>query len=310
MEVNVTRCRRRGLLALVIATFASDAMSVEPVPLAISNPGFEADFVSEGCFEVLLPTAWPVYDPSSILDGGGNSVGGLNLPPGSVFFPAGAPQGDHAALVFLSSTIGAGPAGLSQMLSDTLQANTTYTLSVQVGNIASGIGPPPCDVFGFFDLDGFPGYQVQLLAGGVVIAEDDNSLAAAIPEGEFQLSTIQVTVGDTHPQLGDTLEIRLINLNVADTPGDPGIEVDFDDVRLVAQPACAALDGDFDTDCDVDLDDHAIFVACLNGPDVNTPPPGCTQEQFDLADLEFDQDVDLHDFKFFLDAVTANHPTP
>jgi len=231
-------------------------MSVEPVSLAISNPGFEADLVSEGCFEGLLPTGWPVYDPNGILDGVWNAVGGLNLPPGSVWFPGGAPEGDHVALVFLSTAIGAGPAGLTQVLGDTLQADTTYTLSVQVGNIASGIGPPPCDVFGFFDLNGFPGYQVQLLASGVVIAEDDNSLAGTIPEGEFRLSTIQVTVGITHPQLGDTLEIRLINLNVADTPGDPGIEVDFDDVRLVAQPACAALDGDFDTDCDVDLDDH------------------------------------------------------
>ena len=91
MKVNVTRCRRRGLLALLVAVFASDAMSNEPVPLAISNPGFEADAVSEGCFEVLFPTAWPVYDPNGILNGGGNSVGGLNLPPGSVFFPAGAP---------------------------------------------------------------------------------------------------------------------------------------------------------------------------------------------------------------------------
>ncbi|MCH8147732.1 MAG: hypothetical protein IH987_07005 [Planctomycetes bacterium] len=271
-------------------------MSIEPVPLAISNPGFEADFVSEGCFEVLFPAAWPVYDPNGILNGGGNSVGGLNLPPGSVFFPAGAPQGDHAALVFLSSTIGAGPAGLTQVLGDTLQADTTYTLTVQVGNIASGIGPPPCDVFGFFDLDGFPGYQVQLLAGGVVIAEDDNSLAATIPEGEFRLSTIQVSVGNTHPQLGDPLEIRLINLNVADTPGDPGIEVDFDDVRLVAQPACAAVDGDFDTDCDVDLDDFGQFRLCVGGPNQRPSkscPPGVD------ADLDGDLHVDLIDYAIF-----------
>lgn len=68
------------------------------------------------------------------------------------------------------------------------------------------------------------------------------------------------------------------------------------------------IHGDLDGDRDVDLDDHAIFVACLNGPDVSTLPLRCTQEQFDLADLEVDQDVDLHDFKFFLDAVTANNP--
>ena len=38
----------------------------------------------------------------------------------------------------------------------------------------------------FFDLSGFPGYAVQLLAGGVVVAEDHNTLAGSIPEGEFR----------------------------------------------------------------------------------------------------------------------------
>ena len=69
------------------------------------------------------------------------------------------------------------------------------------------------------------------------------------------------------------------------------------------------IHGDLDGDADVDLDDEAIFAACLNGPNVSTPPLRCTQEQFDLADLEVDRDVDLHDFKFFLDAVTANYTT-
>ena len=303
MGINTTRFRPPGLLAVVIAAFASDAMAVEPVPLAITNPGFEADEVSKGCFEGLLPTAWPVYDPNGILDGVGDAVGGLNLPPGSVWFPAGAPEGNHVALVFLSTDIGEGPAGLTQVLGDTLQADTIYTLSVQVGNIASGTGPPPCDVFGFFDLDGFPGYQVQLLAGGVVIAEDDNSLAGTIPEGEFRLSTTELTVGKTHPQLGDTLEIRLINLNVAESPRNPGIEVDFDDVNLVAQPVGAALDGDFDADCDVDLDDFVQFILCLAGPD--QPPSKSCPPTID-ADLDGDLDVDLFDYSVFSASFTAD----
>ena len=76
-------------------------------------------------------------------------------------------------------------------------------------------------------------------------------------------------------------------------------------VHLLTRP----LSGDLDGDLDLDLDDHAIFAACLNGPNVNTPPLGCTQEQFDLADLHGDRDVDLRDFEFFVDAVTANYPT-
>ncbi|MCP4246217.1 MAG: hypothetical protein GY778_04130 [bacterium] len=56
------------------------------------------------------------------------------------------------------------------------------------------------------------------------------------------------------------------------------------------------VDSDFDCDGDVQLDDHAVVAACSNGPDVSTPPPGCTQDEFELADLRGDNDVDLDDF--------------
>ena len=121
---------------------------------------------------------------------------------GSIFFPGGAPEGDHAALVFLLTSTGQGAAGFTQTLDDTLQANTTYTLSVQVGDIASGVGPPPCDAAGFFNLDGFPGYQVQLLAGGEIIAEDDNALAGVLDDGEFMLSTSVGVVGGSPSTTG------------------------------------------------------------------------------------------------------------
>ena len=62
------------------------------------------------------------------------------------------------------------------------------------------------------------------------------------------------------------------------------------------------MPGDFDGDGDVDLDDYAVFAACLNGPEVSTPPAGCTPEEFDLADLLGDNDVDLGDFGEFCQA--------
>ncbi|MCP4246695.1 MAG: hypothetical protein GY778_06570 [bacterium] len=65
---------------------------------------------------------------------------------------------------------------------------------------------------------------------------------------------------------------------------------------------CDPDPGDFDGDGDVDLDDHAVFADCLSGPDVSTPPPGCTQEEFDLADMQGDNDVDLFDFGQFCEA--------
>lgn len=201
----------------------------------IVNPGFEADFVDPGCFTVVQPAGWTVYDPGGIQ--GGNDVVGVLDPTGSKFFPGGAPEGIRVALTFLAEQVGQSPMGLTQVLTETLQPNTTYVLTVQVGDIESGTGARPCDVFGFFDLDGFPGYQVQLLAGGVVIAQDDNTLAATLQDGQFALSTVQAVIGGAHPQLGQPLEIRLINLNIPGTAEAPGIEVDFDDVMLTATPA-------------------------------------------------------------------------
>ncbi len=60
-----------------------------------------------------------------------------------------------------------------------------------------------------------------------------------------------------------------------------------------------AVPGDFDFDGTVNLADHAVFAACLSGPDVTTPPPGCSPAQFDVADLDNDDDVDTNDFAAF-----------
>jgi hypothetical protein len=112
-----------------------------------------------------------------------------------------------------------------------LQANTRYTLEVEIGNIASGTALNGQ----FFNLDGFPGYRVDLLAGGVVIASDNNSLAGNILEGEWGTSLLSFETNSSHLQLGQTLGIRLVNLNVVD-PSAPfaDLEVDFDHVRLSA----------------------------------------------------------------------------
>jgi hypothetical protein len=257
------------------------AASVSPaagVPIAIVNSGFETDPVSEGCFAVFTPFGWQPYDPFDLLNGGNNSIGVLDCTDW-IFFPDGAPEGVQVALTFLAATIGAGPAGLSQVLADVLEASTIYRLTVQVGNIASGTGPPPCDQFGFFDLDGFPGYRVELLAGGVVIAADDNSLAGVLGEGEFGPTAIRAAIPATHAQLGQPLEIRLINLNEAETPEDPGIEVDFDDVALEATPVGPA--------------ELLELAQCLSGPDAaSTCDPGFAAA-FDFDD---DGDLDLADF--------------
>ncbi len=50
--------------------------------------------------------------------------------------------------------------------------------------------------------------------------------------------------------------------------------------------------GDYDVDGDVDGDDFAQFEVYLTGPDQGPPAPGG-----DLFDFDFDDDIDLHDFR-------------
>lgn len=57
--------------------------------------------------------------------------------------------------------------------------------------------------------------------------------------------------------------------------------------------------GGIDLDCDVDIDDLIAFANCMSGPQVLTPPPGCTPEQFARADADQDGDADMADFLRF-----------
>jgi hypothetical protein len=68
---------------------------------------------------------------------------------------------------------------------------------------------------------------VELLAGGEVLAADDNTLCIA--EGTFGTSTVTYNSTAHDPLSGEALEIRLINLLEG-----PGFEVSFDNVRLTA----------------------------------------------------------------------------
>ncbi len=169
---------------------------------------------------------------------------GTLRPTAPTFFNNGAPDGQRVAIAFnYFGSGGLGEYGLQQTLLATLQPNTAYSLQVEIGNIASGTSLDNT----FFPLGGFPGYRVDLLAGGSVIASDNNTLASAIAEGAFATSTIQFSTGATHTRLGQPLAIRLVNLNQID-PLFPNsdLEVDFDLVRLsaissVPEPGCAWL---------------------------------------------------------------------
>lgn len=250
---------RRTIVASAVLALAC-AADARP-PIAIVNHGFEADTASPNLFSLVLPQGWTLHDPFSIHDFANDTVGVLN-PTGGTNFSAGAPEGTNVALIYLGQDSGGGEVGLQQTLSQTLTANTRYTLRVLVGNIASGVNAPPFNFF--FNLEGFPGYRVDLLAGENAIASDENTLANQIPEGEFRESVLSIDVDATHEHLGQPLTIRLVNLNMLGTPQAPGIEVDFDDVRLDAQTIPPPCPGDADNDGAVTFADITAVLANFN----------------------------------------------
>lgn len=215
-------------LRLLIAAlvFALAAAKSQAVSLTVTNPGFE-NITGQTVFNEFTfgtPTGWSLYNPFNIVNQSTVYTGTLQ-PNGVQFFPVPAPQGSRIAIFYNSGSKGAGVYGFQQTLADTLQANTQYTLTVQVGNIASGTSQNNT----FYDLSNFPGYRVDLLANGVPIVSDINSLS--IGEGAWATSTVTFTTGPTVTP-SQNLGIRISNLNA--TNGTPDNEVDFDDVQLTA----------------------------------------------------------------------------
>lgn len=203
--------------------------------VSVLNAGFE-DTTGQTTFNEFtfgVSAGWNVYDPSNIT-GNPNVYIGTLQPNGTEFFPVLAPEGNRVAILFNSAQKGAGEYGISQTLTTSIVANTQYTLTVRVGNITSGTAVNNV----FYDLSNFPGYRIDLLAGGSVIATDNNTLSIA--EGAWGTSTVTFTTGSSVTP-DQFLGIRLVSLNA--TTGTPDNEVDFDDVQLtaVAIPEPSAL---------------------------------------------------------------------
>lgn len=229
----------------LLASFS--AIQLNAALLVVNNSGFEeitgaTQTVNEFTFGDF--PGWTIYDPSMSK---GNGTGGIyytgTLTPQIIathdamdyqYFPDGAPEGNRVGIAFnFNAGADTGEYGLQQTLSATLQANTTYTLSALVGNITSGYSLDGS----FFNLEGFPGYRIDLMAGETVLVSDNNSLAGSIAEGTFENSSISYTSTDSDLELGEFLRIRLVNLNVTDSSFmSADLEVDFDAITLDASP--------------------------------------------------------------------------
>jgi hypothetical protein len=193
--------------------------------ITVLNASFELPTAANNTFITTgPPTSWVTYGS---INNSNRAVGILNPNTTSLYLDS-VPQGANVGVVFLLDNAGNhaqfnnSPAGLEQTLAAALQVNSKYTLTVHVGNLNQDTPPTP------YQFIGFPQYRIELLAGGVVLAQDANTLLPS--EGRFLVSTISVDIPATHAQANQNLTLRLINLNSA-----VGIEVNFDNVILTRQ---------------------------------------------------------------------------
>ncbi|MGB2862620.1 MAG: LamG-like jellyroll fold domain-containing protein [Sedimentisphaerales bacterium] len=177
-----------------------------PVTIPISNAGFEDP--------VLADDDWTWLDIPGWTPVGGEGAGIWHVTSAD-FDPVVAPEGQN--VLYSENAVG-DAGGMAQVLTETFAANTDYTLTVEVGNS---------------NYYYYAGYSVQLLSGGVVIAEDNDTLW---PEySKWVTSTVEYTYNPADAALvGQPLEIRLITLALDkdNPPAGEIVGVEFDNVTL------------------------------------------------------------------------------
>jgi hypothetical protein len=180
----------KGAIALLLGM----SSSASAVPISITNAGFEnppTAFFSAGNI-----TGW-------VIEGSGAGVWNLNDMPTS-FWSVPAPEGKQVGFVARDDPGGA--ASISQVLGDTLMADSWYTLTGQVGHPV-GNGASRGTV-----------YTVELLAGTTVL----NSISTNGLEGTFTSFILNFdSTGSSH--VGEALQIRLSSSQAQSA---------FDDIQL------------------------------------------------------------------------------
>ena len=217
------------LMSLVLVLAVMGTALADQQAITIENPGFEDP--------VLAEDDWTWIDVPGWTPVGGEAPGIWNVTL-SDFDPVIAPEGEN--VLYTENAVGDG-AGVTQILTESFAADTDYTLTADVGNSWSYY---------------FAGYSVQLLAGGIVIAEDNDTLWPDYMI--WATSTVAYTYDPADSALvGQPLEIRLLNLGLdKDNPPDGTVGVEFDNVTLSSD--ASADPGSLSGLADVTVVDGAI----------------------------------------------------
>jgi hypothetical protein len=206
--------------AMLMGVMLIAVPSVLAGSLTIINHGFESGLMDEenylgttsdwqsGRYDVNDAAVWIADNQDAVIY---RPTTGEYTDPGVV------PEGEKVAYV---EGIAGFDNGIRQVLASKLAPNLIYTLNVAIGNPALYNVPPPA-----------PDYRIEFLAGGVLLASSTGSPPA--DDSAFGIVAVTYSSGSSPALAGQPLEIRLIT--VVD-PRDDAYEVDFDDVRLSAEP--------------------------------------------------------------------------
>lgn len=209
----------RWLVSIVALVVASVPAAIA-APIAISNASFETPAASPmGTFVSVTPPGWSIYDPSGVT-GTDDTDFGVWWPIGFSDYFTSMADGVQCGVVYADLAPGSGVIGLQQTLPATLAPNTRVSFEIWVGDPTAASGA---------QLDGFPGYRVELVAGASEVLSDDDT---AMLQGQLRPVRATLPIGSVHPGLGQPLIVRLLNRNAA-----AGAEVDFDAVSVDVTPA-------------------------------------------------------------------------
>ena len=203
-------------MSFVLLLAVTGTASADEQAITIDNPGFEDPVLDEDDY------TWGDVPGWTLVGGEATGIEGSGVwnVTSSDFNPGIAPEGEN---VLFTEYLPEGIAkGVAQVLTETFAADTDYTLTVEIGNS-----------WYYY----FSGYSVQLLAGGVVIAEDNDTLWPKYYK--WATSIIHYTYDSADSALvGQPLEIRLLNLELDkdNPPADEVVGVEFDNVKLSYGP--------------------------------------------------------------------------
>ena len=189
----------------------------DPPPPAVLNTSFEEPVTGDGLFG-LLAAPWTAVNLP------GTASTDIWNPTGNDY--AAIPDGDNVCSVYIPGNAPGVAFGVSQVLARNYAAGTDYTLTVRVGRAAAAPGS---------DYD-WPGFRVELWAGGVLLGSDEDPTTTAPAAGSFITSTVSYdhTTGPS-ATVGDALEIRLLSRG-QDVDGvgasSAGFSVEFDQVEF------------------------------------------------------------------------------